>query len=351
MMKKLYALLAAAIFIFMVPGAKAQSNFGQLIQSSPADATKLIENYAGPLFVGLGTGLNSGWNNTAKTKKLLHFDLRISATVAEVPTADKSFDVTQIGLSNHLEVDPASTTNIAPTFGGSKSGPTPLMDIKDNSGNTIGTFNMPNGVIQYIPAPDIQLTVGVFKNTDLTIRTTPSINIGNSGSVGMVGFGVKHDIIQDFAGKGAKKIIPFDLAVAVNYNRINYNAALNVQPDNGTQPQSGSQPDFSGQRVQGHFSGLNIQAIISKKLLFFTPFFSAGYQSSNTTFGVYGNYPIITSAGYYTTVTDPVYITETTISGFRIDGGFQLAVIGLRIFVSGSLAQYKSVNGGIGLGF
>jgi hypothetical protein len=360
-MKKLSLLLTAALVFVMVLGAKAQNGndnnnngngFDQLIKSSPEDATKLIQNFAQPLFTGLGIGLNSGWNNTAKTKKLLHFDLRISANVAVVPTSGQSFNVTQIGLSNHLQVDPSSPTTIAPTFAGSKNGATPLMDIKDNNGNTIGTFNMPNGVIQYIPAPDIQLTVGLVKNTDLTIRTTPTISIGsNSGSIGMIGFGVKHDIIQDFAGKAGAKLIPFDLAIAVNYNRINYNETLNVQPDEGTQPESGSQSDFSNQHIKGDFSGFNVQAIISKKLLFFTPFLSVGYETANTNFDVLGNYPITSSSGSYTTVTDPVHLSENSVSGFRADLGFQLNLGFFRIFASVSEAQYVSGNAGIGFGF
>jgi hypothetical protein len=356
-MKKLYLLPVSAVFIFIGLRANAQNgsnngggnSFSQLIKSSPADATLLFQNYAEPLFKGLGTGLNSGWNNTAKTKKFLHFDLRISATVAQVPTSGQSFDVTKIGLSNHLQVDPSSPTNIAPTFGGSKNAPTPLMDIKDNNGNTIGTFNMPNGVIKYVPAPDIQLTIGIFRNTDFTIRTTPTIDIGsNSGSVGEIGFGIKHDIIQDFA---AKKSFPFDLAIAINYNRINYNAPLNVQPDNDTEPAPGSATDFSNQRIHGYFSGTNVQAIISKKILFFTPFLSVGYQSANTSLGILGNYPITTSSGFYTTITDPVHINETSISGFRADAGFQLNLAVFRIYASVSAAQYLSANAGIGFGF
>ena len=358
-MRRIYLLLTFATFVFAAMSAKAQNgngnnnsggnSFSQLIKSSPADATLLFQYYAEPLFKGLGTGLNSGWNNTAKTKKLLHFDLRITANIAQVPAGDQSFDVTKIGLSNHLQVDPSSTTNIAPTFGGSKNVPTPLMDIKDNNGNTIGTFNMPNGVIKYIPAPDIQLTIGLVHNTDITIRTTPTINIGNnSGSIGEIGFGIKHDIIQDFAGK---KPFPFDLAIALNYNRINYNAPLNVQPDDGIVPASGSQTDFSNQRVHGYFSGTDVQVIFSKKLLFFTPFLSVGYQSANTTFDVLGNYPVTTNAGYYTTITNPVLINENSVNGLRADIGFQLNLSVFRIFASYSPGQYQSANAGIGFGF
>jgi hypothetical protein len=272
--------------------------------------------------------------------------------VAQVPASDKSFDVTQIGLSNHLQVDPSSATRIAPTFGGATNGPTPTLDVKDNGGNKIASFNMPNGVIQYVPAPNIQLTIGLFRNTDITIRTTPTINIGShAGSVGMIGFGIKHNIIQDFAGKTAGKLIPFDLAVALNYNRINYSAALDIKPDNGTQPDPGQSSDFSNQRIKGAFSGIFAQAIISKKLLFFTPFLSVGYQNASTTFNVLGNYPVPSTINDYDTITDPVHINESSISGFRTDVGFQLELSVFRIFASYSPGQYQSANAGIGFGF
>ncbi len=145
--------------------------------------------------------------------------------------------------------------------------------------------------------------------------------------------------------------MPFDLAIAVNYNKISYDKTLSVQPDNGTTPASGSQTDFSNQRISGSFSGTFVQAIISKKLLFFTPFLSLCYQSANTSFGVLGNYPVTSSSGTYTTVTDPVHINENSISGFRADIGFQLNLFALRIFASYSPGQYQSANAGIGLGF
>lgn len=292
-MKKLYSLIIAALFVFPALKSNAQSDdsFSQLIKSNSADATKLLHAYGEPMFKGFGIGLNSGWNNTAKTKKLLHFELRITATAAQVPVKDRSFDVNKIGLSNHVTpVNPAD--HIAPTFGGKNGEDGPEMSINDDNGAPTGqTFTMPSGVFNYVPAPDIQLTVGLVHNTDLTIRTTPKIKISDdAGSIGMIGFGLKHDVIQDFA-KGAPK--PFDLALAVNYNRINYSKTLDVEPDQGTQPIDNNQStDFSNQHIDAHFSGFNIQAIISKKILFFTPFASVAYQTSHTDLGVLGNYPL-----------------------------------------------------------
>jgi hypothetical protein len=358
-MKKLYILTIVALLITGAFKANAQSSddsgFDQLIKSSPGDATKLLQNFAEPLFKGFGVGLNSGWNNTAKTKKLLHFELRITANVAQTPMADRSFDVTKIGLSSHLTPDASSTTNIAPTFGGDKNAATPVLRINDDNGNKVSSFTMPKGVIQYIPAPDIQLTVGLVHNTDITIRTTPTINLGSdAGSVSMIGFGIKHDLIQDFAKKIPK---PFDLAIAVNYNRISYDKSLSVQPDAGSTPAPGqSAADFSNQHIKATFSGVNVQGIISKKLLFFTPFAAVAYQSANTDFGVMGNFPLSSTVpgqtGRYVVVTDPVHIKETSISGMRADFGFQLNLAIFRLYASyGVGGGYNSANAGIGFGF
>jgi len=361
-MKKLYTLIIASLLTVTAFNASAQSSsssdgggFDQLIKSSPADAQKLVQAYANPLFKGFGVGLNSGWNNTAATKKFLHFDIRITANVAQVPVADQSFDVTQIGLSNHLTVDPTSPTKIAQTFGGNKDAANPVMSINNDAGTKISNFTMPKAVFGYVPAPNVQFTIGLFKNTDVTVRTTPTINLGtDAGSVSMFGFGIKHDLIQDFAKKGKPK--PFDLAIAVNYNRINYTKGLNVQPDAGTTPATSS-ADFTTQHISATFSGTNVQAIISKRLLFFTPFASVGYQTSNTDFGVFGNYPVASSSttqpNKYIVITDPVHIVQSgTISGMRGDVGFQLNLLILRIYASYSVGGgYNSANAGVGLGF
>ncbi len=351
-MKKLYFLIIAGSLLtasnsFAQTSSSGDGDFSDLIKSNSADATKLFGAYANPLFKGFGIGLNSGWNNTAKTKKFLHFDLRLTVNAAQVPTKDQSFDVTQIGLSKQVSVAATSPTKIAPTFGADESAPQPVMSLNDVNGVPTGkTFTMPKGVFKYVPAPTIQLTVGLVKNTDLTIRTTPSIKLGDDGgSVGMIGFGLKHNIIQDFA-KAAPK--PFDLAIAVNYNRINYKKNLKVTADQGS---TGPAYDVNSQRIDATFSGVNVQAILSKKLAFFTPFVAVAYQTAKTDLGVVGVYPITATATTYTTITDPVTIKQTSVSGMRADFGFQMNLAILRVYASVSASEYVSGNAGIGFGF
>jgi len=358
-MKKIYPLIITTLMVFAAMGACAQNGsggFSALIQSGPADAARLVNAYGEPLFKGIGAGLNSGWYNTAKTKKPLHFDIRISASAAFVPASDKTFDVTQIGLSNNVRPDNPNQV-IAPTFGGNKNTQGPLLDIYDDNGSKVGSFNTPSGKLGFVPAPQLQLTIGLVQNTDLTIRGIPSVSIGNGNNISSIGFGLRHDLIQDFVGKNAAKVIPFDLAVAFGYSHLNMNIGMNVQPDNGAQPKDSQQStDFSNQHVAATFNNLLVEVIFSKKIAFFTPFVSVGYNNTHTALGVIGNFPITTGETFtgtstYTTYTNPININETSIDGFRADLGFQLTPGFFRIFISGSLAQYSSVNAGIGFGF
>jgi hypothetical protein len=357
MMKKCLHLLTVTVLILLSARVNAQSGFSAIIKAAPYDATKLVDAYGQPLFKGLGVGLNSGWNNTAKTKKLLHFELRVTASAAFVPNADKTFDVTKIGLSSNVRPDNPNQT-IAPTFAGNKNTTGPLLDIYDDNGRKISSFNMPSGKLSVIPAPQIQLTVGLIQNTDLTIRAIPSINLGSDvGKVSSIGFGLKHNIMQDIVGKTAGKLVPFDLSIAVGYSHLNLNIPLDVEPDYGTQPENANQStNFSNQHISGTFNSFMGQLIISKKLLAFTPFLAIGYNTTHTNVGVVGNYPVTTGVALtgtptYTTYPNPVNISETSISGARADLGFQLVLGFFRLYASGSLAQYKSVNAGIGFGF
>ncbi|MBK0378280.1 DUF6588 family protein [Mucilaginibacter segetis] len=352
-MKKTFTILAVTALSAFAIKASAQNGYSELIKSSPADATKLVNAYAEPLFKGFGVGMNSGWTNTAKTKKTLRFDLRITATGALVPSADKRFDVTQLGLSNHLRLAQGSSTT-TPTIGGGSNN-LAVLDVYDDNNQKIDQFTLPEGKTSIIPSPQIQLTIGLVHNTDLTLRTIPKIKLGDDvGSVSMIGFGIKHNILQDFAG-AAGRIIPFDLSIAVGYTRVNLDIPLDVKPDNSALPAPGNtNNDFSNQHIDGHFNNFTAQAIVSKTLGVFTPFLAVGYNNSKTNVGAIGNYPITTSTAagqdFYETFTNPISINEKSINGVRADLGFQLNIGFFRFYTSYSAAQYQSFNAGIGFG-
>ncbi len=105
---------------------------------------------------------------------------------------------------------------------------------------------------------------------------------GDVGSVSMIGFGVKHDLTQYMFGP-AKKLVPFDLSILLAYSRFNLYASLNVKPEDGAihdPTDQNKNNDFSNQHTDAHFTSFLAEAIISKKLLFFTPFLAVGYNTA-----------------------------------------------------------------------
>jgi hypothetical protein len=355
-MIKILKTTLVACMLLLCTKTQAQDYISALVKSGPADATRLANAYLEPLFKGFGNGINSGWNNTAKTKSLLGFDLRVSASAVFVPSADKSFDMTQIGLSNNVRPTDASKT-IAPTIAGSDNAP--QISVYDNNNRNIGTFRLPAGVLSAIPAPQVQLTAGLVYHTDATLRYMPTINFGsNVGSISMIGFGLKHNILQDFVGKTADKIIPLDLAISAGFTQLKYRLNVNVQPDQGAQAKDNQQStDFSNQRISGKLNAFNAELIVSKKILFFTPFASVGYLTANTNVGLLGNFPITTGINNivqqqptYTTFTDPISIKERSVNNVKASLGFQLNLAFFRLYASYTASQYQSVNAGVGFG-
>jgi len=348
------------VFILLILASstktKAQDGFSEILKAAPGDATLLLNAYANPLFRGLGTGINNGWTNTAKTHGLLHFELRVSASVLTAPSSDKSFDVTKLGLSNNVRLA-AGSPAIAPTFIGSDIANTPTLELYGRSplgtDVVVETFKLPKRQIPAAYAPQLQLTVGLVKNTDVTLRVIPRTKVSDDiGSAGMFGFGVKHEIMPDILGDAGSAAIPFNLAIAAGYTRLSYKNELEVRPAAGKvpEPNSATRTDFSTQRLDGKVSGVNVQAIVSKKIMFFTPFAAIGYNTAQTNVGLLGNYPVTSGQTTYTVYTDPVKLSNN-INNFKFDAGFQLDLSVLKIYASGSLGTYKSVTGGIGLGF
>lgn len=333
--------------------AQSSPSVNGLVTNGPSDATKLAKAYFSPGLKGIGFGMNGGWYSSAKAKNLGRFDIRIEGTAAFIPTADQSFNINSLGLSKYTQ---AKNTNISPTmFGTNQAGAN--ISLKDDNENEAASFTLPASTgIKFAPSPQIQLTVGIIKNTDISVRYSPKIGSeqGNFGTIQVLGFGAKHEITRLIFGKKAAKIIPFDLALAFGYNQIDYNYKLPIDKQiNDKNPGT----DLN-QRASLKLSGYSIDAIFSKKLAFFTPFASLAYNSSTSELNVLGDYTFET--GYngipptgnktYTTFTDPVIIKQNDISGLRANIGFELHLAIFRLYGAYSIGQYSAFTGGIGLG-
>jgi hypothetical protein len=353
--------------ICLFENAKAQNQALELLKAGQADAQKISDAYMQPILKAFGAGLNSGWYQTAKPLGLGGFSITLAGSVIIAPTEDRTYDVNNLGLTRTRLQDPSQ--NIAPTvLGNSKIGP--KVEIFDkspltNNDTAILSFNLPQGIGNIAAMPTATVGVGVGLGTEVLVRFMPRVKLLGEASIGMLGFGVKHDIKQWIP---VLEKTPFlDIAVMFAWNKMD---AEIVAGNNALQPpidQSIYNPnpnkDYSKQRIEFASTAWNTNLIVSAKFSVFTVHVSGGYQSSTTVMGFKGDFPVVVPNEEVLNVSDPSFgrpmkvqdisdpiETEGVFNVPRFGAGFRLKFVALTIHGDYNfVGPYRLATAGIGL--
>ncbi len=306
----------------------AQDEANGLIKGSAADATKLVSAYFNPVFKGVGVGLNSGWATSAKTAGFLRFDVRLNTALAFAPESDKSFDVLALDLQTLRPTNLANT--VSPTVNGSDRNGVEMV----NQFGAPTPFNLPNGTgLNAVPSPQIQLNIGVLDHVDLSVRYLYLPFLEKYGKFNVLGAGAKVEILPLILGKTGK-MLPIEIAVAGGYSQLKYKKSLDL--NNGM---------HKDQLLDATIDGFSAEAIISKKIMFFTPFASLGYHNSSHQLNALGTFELSGA-----TVKDPIKINDSTVSNLKATAGFQLKFLFFKLYAAYSISDYNYVNLGLGFG-
>ncbi len=333
-----------------LPLAKAQSeeesDVEDILKVGLNDAEILAQNYFRPLFDGFGFGFANGWYNTAKPHKSLGFDFTISTNFVQVPQNMRYFtireeDYNSITLAN-------SSENTTPTmFGPDEEGPEMNYSFTDpETGiNFTGSFNGWAGMglkenigFDRVPAPTIQLGVGVIKNTDLIIRYIPNIRVGlddGENNTNMLGLGIKHDI-----GQWVKAIdkLPIDIALFGAFSGLNNTYVF----DETAQVEKSARFDVDNWTAQ---------LLVSKKISILTVYGGFGYTSVNSKFKLSGEYELEDeNSGAVLTYTDPINFSYTN-STFKGTLGLRLKFGVFTMHGDYTIQEYNVISAGIGFAF
>lgn len=372
-MKKI--LFLPAIFLSMILSlntAQAQiEDVGELLRSGVDDSNLLLENYLKPYADGFGANLNTGWNNSARPYKTLGFDIRVNAAFAFIPTSDEFFNILE--LENQFqEIEVLNSTSFTPTIAGESENRAVVGRTYTNPATgrqeELFSFELPDGTgFGYAPSPMVQATVGLIKDTDVSLRLVPTVNTPSvDGQVSLFGIGAKHGLNQWIPG-GA--LLPVDLSVQFGYTKFNFEIQTDVLPEGGAVDDPNDDiyntydaSQWENQEVSVESSGYTANLLVGKSLPILSVFAGVGFQSSTTDIAANGSYPVtVPNDGYNPTsqpepkaidaITDPISISVDgsnsvhALAGFRIRLGF--------IAVSGSytLSDYPVANVGVGLSF
>ena len=225
--------------------SQAFVGLAQNMQADIQEAKELISSYISPLPKALGAGLNNAWWTTAKPHKKLGFDISLSVTPIIIPESQKSFN---IGNDGSFTGDEAATI-----FGNKDSGG----DV--NYANE--TIQLPNGLgIGFVATPMLQAGIGLPKKTEIDLRYSPELKL-KSFKLGLVGIGVKHDLLQWIP---VLKNVPIDLSIMVGHTRLNTGF------------------DIQEQGVDLSVQATTVNLLLSKKIALVTAYAGVGYNHTSS---------------------------------------------------------------------
>ena len=315
----------------------AQDEIDQLMSESIDDGRKLISAYVSPFMNSVSLGLNQGWYNTAKAHKIAGVDLTVTANAMTIPQSDLFFDVSKLDLQV-VELDDNSLDYPhAPTLLGPERQPT--FRFTDEETGLTETYVGPGGVDlkenlgkNWVPVPMANLGIGLPKGTDLKLRFTPTINMGDDGSLKIFGLGIMHDVKQWIPGM---KLLPFDLSGFVGYTKFKLEYYFDAE----------NNPD---QRGIFEMNATTVQGLISKKFSVLTLYGGLGYNIANSNLAMKGTYDINDDGQAGPNEVDPLDL-KFSASGFRTTAGLRVKLAVLTLHADYTLQKYKCLTVGVGI--
>lgn len=348
------------VFLFTVailsPAFGQFSNVEIFVLAGQGDAELLSRAYLQPFANGFGADLNSGWFRSARTHKFLGFDFAVMASTAVAPSADGTFDLSALQLS-HVRLSNSSTDPNTPTvIGPGDSGPGIEVyweNPRTGRSEVVETFTMPPGIdFRYVPSLMVQGSLGLFFNTDVILRFFPESEIHEDlGELGILGIGLKHDLMQWIPGAEAA---PFDLAIFAGWTSLTARTGLDLFLDPlEDQPNI----DFSNQKVELETNTYAMSLILSKKMSLVTLFGSVGFEKATHHLELKGEYAVSsieirpTSPRFgeriTTVISNPVDVSLNGVNSLRASLGLQVSLLFLNIHGIYTFADYPVANAGV----
>lgn len=177
----------------------------------------------------------------------------------------------------------------------------------------------------------IQGNVGLIKGTDITVRYIPETDIGDYGSISVVGAGIKHGLNQWLPGG---KLLPVDISVMAAFSQTDLNATISSSAE---------------QFVNTTTETFVFNALVGKKLPFISAYAGVGFQTGTFNLDMLGDYTV-GSGPAQETFTDPVSFSSDSDAAIHALAGAQFKLAIFRIFAEVTLAEYTTYNAGIGIG-
>jgi len=275
------------LLLFLILSISATSLMENLETLSKDNA----EGYLQPLVNVAGTGLNSGFYNSAKVLKPFTPNFRLGFTFVSIPDDEKTFTATSSG---------STTTQTATIFGGNK-----------------GVHPFPKGAdISTVMIPHLSGSLGLPLGNEIMLRYLPPMkNLPDEiGEINFWGVGVKHSLDQYLTD-----FFPIDISVQAVWQQLSV-----------------------AEKVKISTQSYNIQA--GKKVLMLTVYGGVAYEMAN----------LKVDYTPHDTNNQPLSNVNLDLDAeneMKVTLGLRYSILLFDAYADYNIAKYPSVNLGVGVGF
>jgi hypothetical protein len=293
-----------------------------------------------PLMKGAIYSSNAGWYNTAKVHKKLGIDLSLRLNASFVPSSEQIFSVT--------DLDYISTEAInLPTIAGESRQENLIITIPsdENLPEMTTTIKSPKGIksrlpLGAIPAPVLQLGIGIPFDTEIIIRYSPEYH-RRGIDMSLKGIGVKHNLLQYF---GPIDKFPLNVSAFASFSKMKIDYDI----------QSFSSLEGSGQVAQFSLNNYNLLLLASLDVLVVNFYGGIGLTGGSSSFKMLGQYDLEyqtqSNIPIQRTLKDPIDMNFKA-SDFQTTLGAKFKFLIFSAFIDFTFQEYNTLSAGISANF
>lgn len=283
---------------------------------------------------------NTGWYNTAKVHKKLGIDLSLRLNASFVPSSEQIFSVT--------DLDYISTEAInLPTIAGESRQENLIITIPsdENLPEMTTTIKSPKGIksrlpLGAIPAPVLQLGIGIPFDTEIIIRYSPEYH-RRGIDMSLKGIGVKHNLLQYF---GPIDKFPLNVSAFASFSKMKIDYDI----------QSFSSLEGSGQVAQFSLNNYNLLLLASLDVLVVNFYGGIGLTGGSSSFKMLGQYDLEyqtqSNIPIQRTLKDPIDMNFKA-SDFQTTLGAKFKFLIFSAFIDFTFQEYNTLSAGISANF
>lgn len=283
---------------------------------------------------------NSGWYNTAKVHKKLGIDLSLRINSSFIPSSEQIFSVTDL---DYISTDAINL----PTIAGESRQENLIITIPSdgNMPEMTTTIKSPKGIksrlpLGAIPAPVLQLGIGIPFDTEIIIRYSPEYH-RRGIDMSLKGIGVKHNLLQYF---GPIDKFPLNVSAFASFSKMKIDYDI----------QSFSSLEGSGQVAQFSLNNYNLLLLASLDVLVVNFYAGIGLTGGSSSFKMLGQYDLEyqtqSNIPVQRTLRDPIDMNFKA-SDFQTTLGAKFKFLIFSAFIDFTFQEYNTLSAGISANF